>query len=68
MPTDTAAEKKPGPEKAPTEQEAYIPKQPSPEAVEEISRRQALITDEWTGDGPGTAGEEAIHGEGADTP
>lgn len=41
------AEPKEPPQK---EQQVYIPKPPSPEAVEEISRQQALITDEWTGE------------------
>jgi hypothetical protein len=67
MPTETIAEK-PNPEPAPTEQEPYIPKPPSPEAVEEISRQQALITDEWTGEGPDAAGEGAVHPKGTDTP
>ena len=35
------------------EQQVYIPKPPSPEARKEISRQQALITDEWAGEEPG---------------
>ena len=30
----------------------YIPEPPSPEATREISRQQALITDEWSGEPP----------------
>jgi hypothetical protein len=36
----------------PAGREPYVPKPPSPEAVDEISRDQALITDEWSGDEP----------------
>jgi hypothetical protein len=64
MPTDAVSEKKSNPEPTPTEQEPYVPKPPTPEAVEEISRQQELITDEWTGDGPDGAGEEVTHSEG----
>ena len=46
--------------KAPTPPEAgrgeprpgYIPKPPSRAELEQVSRDQALITDEWTGDEP----------------
>ncbi|UFN50432.1 hypothetical protein LPC08_07390 [Roseomonas sp. OT10] len=30
--------------------EGYIPRPPSPEALKEIGRQQALITDEWSGE------------------
>jgi len=32
--------------------EPDVPKPPSREDLEEISREQALITDDWTGEGP----------------
>jgi hypothetical protein len=35
-----------------TEQERRIPKPPSPEELDEISKEQALVTDEWVGDNP----------------
>lgn len=38
------------PETGDEERQEYIPKPPSPEAVQEISRQQALITDEWAGE------------------
>ena len=48
-------EKKLDAEPTAAEQEADIPRPPSPEAVREISRQQELITDEWTGEEPGGA-------------
>ena len=36
----------------PPAREPPVPKPPSPEDLEQISREQALITDEWTGEGP----------------
>ena len=36
----------------PPAREPYIPKPPSREDLEEISREQAMITDDWTGEGP----------------
>jgi hypothetical protein len=56
MPT----EKKLNEKQAPAEQEPYVPKPPTPKAVKEISRQQALITDEWTGNGPGGAIEHPV--------
>lgn len=38
------------PRQPPVEREPYIPRPPSRAAIEEISREQALITDEWTGE------------------
>jgi hypothetical protein len=40
----------------PPEREPYIPRPPSPEEVKQISEEQALITDEWGGEGPEGAG------------
>ena len=57
LPADPTEEKKPNTEPAPTAQEPYIPKPPSPEALKEISRQQELITDEWTGDEPAGSSE-----------
>jgi hypothetical protein len=37
---------------AATEHERAIPKPPPPEELDEVSKDQALITDEWTGDNP----------------
>jgi hypothetical protein len=36
----------------PLGQQPYIPKPPTREDLERISQEQALITDEWTGEGP----------------
>ncbi len=36
----------------PPEREPYIQRPPSPEEVKQISEEQALITDEWGGEGP----------------
>ena len=36
----------------PPGREPYVPKPPSREDLERISQEQALITDEWTGEGP----------------
>jgi len=35
-----------------TEQERAIPKPPTPDDLDEVSRDQALITDEWVGEDP----------------
>jgi hypothetical protein len=35
-----------------TGQEPAIPKPPPPEELDDVSRDQALITDEWVGEGP----------------
>jgi hypothetical protein len=64
MPADPTAQNKPDPEPTPTDQESSVPKPPSPEAMEELSRQQGLITDEWTGDGPDSADEATEAGEG----
>ena len=46
-------EQAPGAKKRPAEgREARVPRPPSPEAIETISREQELLTDEWTGEGP----------------
>jgi hypothetical protein len=47
------------PKKAPASRDPRIPKPPSAEDIWQISRDQELLTDEWTGDGPGpsTPGE-----------
>jgi hypothetical protein len=42
----------PEPEEEVVEQQVYVPEPPSPKAIEEISRQQALITDEWSGEPP----------------
>jgi hypothetical protein len=64
MPADPTAQNKPDPEPTPTDQESSVPEPPSPEAMEELSRQQGLITDEWTGDGPDSADEATEAGEG----
>ena len=33
--------------------ESRIPRPPSPEALDDISEQQGMITDEWAGDTPG---------------
>ncbi|MEK0082910.1 hypothetical protein [Benzoatithermus flavus] len=50
MATNEPAEQAPKPERPPVEREPYIPRPPSREELEQISREQALITDEWTGE------------------
>ena len=45
----------------------HIPKPPSPKEVEEISKAQALITDEWTGEG-GTPASGSKPGPDPDRP
>jgi hypothetical protein len=52
MPTEKPLEPSPQAEQPPVEREPYIPKPPSREALEQISREQALITDEWSGEEP----------------
>jgi hypothetical protein len=37
---------------APAERQPQVPKPPSAAELDEISRDQALITDEWGGEGP----------------
>lgn len=39
------------PERDPARGQAHVPKPPDKEGVEEISRAQEYITDEWTGQG-----------------
>jgi hypothetical protein len=56
MGKETSTDRTEDGEQPPAGRESYVPKPPSPEAVEQISRDQALITDEWSGDEPG-AGE-----------
>ena len=34
----------------PPPRQGYIPRPPSPEAVDKLSEAQGMITDEWTGD------------------
>ena len=51
---------------APPEREPYIPRPPSREEVKQISEEQALITDEWGGEGPeGADAGRADRGAGA---
>jgi hypothetical protein len=52
MGAETSTDKTPEGERPPAGREPYVPKPPSPEAVEQISQDQALITDEWAGDEP----------------
>jgi hypothetical protein len=50
----------------PPEREPYVQRPPSPEEVKRISDEQALITDEWGGEGPEGAGAgRADRGSGA---
>ncbi|MBD0272883.1 MAG: hypothetical protein ICV73_13260 [Acetobacteraceae bacterium] len=36
----------------------YMPKPPSKEEVDQVSREQAMVTDEWTGDAPASGAEQ----------
>ncbi|WP_207455455.1 hypothetical protein [Azospirillum sp. SYSU D00513] len=48
-------------------EQAHVPKPPTREEVEEISRAQAMITDDWTGDsGVSQGGSGAAGGRGPD--
>jgi hypothetical protein len=40
---------------APVERQPHVPRPPTPEELDEISRDQALITDEWGDAGPPAA-------------
>ena len=54
MTKDKTPDHAPPPAEEPAiEPQVYIPKPPSPEEQKEISRQQALITDEWSGEEPG---------------
>lgn len=55
MTTEKPPEKGPETSRPPAEREPYIPKPPTRKDVERISREQALITDEWTGEAPDAA-------------
>lgn len=60
MSQDRRPEPEPEPEPPPepaASAEDRVPPPPSPEAVAEISRQQALITDEWSGDAPTRPGD-----------
>ncbi|WP_207477998.1 hypothetical protein [Arenibaculum pallidiluteum] len=39
------------PERAPERGQAKVPRPPTPEEVEEVSKAQSLVTDDWTGEG-----------------
>jgi hypothetical protein len=58
MTTEKSPENSPETGRPPAEREPYIPKPPTREDVERISREQALITDEWTGEAPDAAGKK----------
>lgn len=53
MTKDRAPPPETEPEEPVVEQQILIPRPPSPEEQKEISRQQALITDEWSGEEPG---------------
>ncbi|MFT8243981.1 hypothetical protein [Roseomonas sp. BN140053] len=53
MPTEPT----PSRDEPPAEQEPTIPRPPSPEALDQISEEQAMITDEWSGDAPAKSPE-----------
>ena len=48
---------------APPPRDTYIPKPPSKEEVDQVSREQGMISDEWTGE-PSTEGSGGKHREG----
>ena len=43
---------------APPPRQTYMPKPPSKEEVDQVSREQGMISDEWTGAPPAEGGEE----------
>ncbi len=57
-----AGETKGDPERDPERGQAHVPKPPTPQEVEDLSRAQQYITDEWTGQG-GRPKDPAPHDE-----
>ena len=60
------------PEDQPPRQ-TYMPKPPSKEEVEQVSREQAMVTDDWTGEPPsasegGKTASDAGSSKGASPP
>jgi len=45
--------------------QTYIPKPPSAEEVEQVSREQAMVTDDWTGEPSASEGGKAEGNAGA---
>ena len=46
--------------------QTYMPKPPSKEEVDQVSREQGMIADEWTGEPSASeAGQEAAEGAGS---
>ena len=41
---------------APPPRQTYMPKPPSKEEVDQVSREQGMISDEWTGEPPASGG------------
>ncbi len=58
------AEEKTGDDDAPPRQ-TYMPKPPSKEEVDQVSREQAMVTDDWTGEPSAAEAEQATGGTGA---
>lgn len=56
-----AGEKNDDAEGAPP-RDTYMPKPPSKEEVDQVSREQGMISDEWTGE-PSAAERDAPHGK-----
>ena len=48
-----------------TPRDTYIPKPPSKEEVDQVSREQGMISDEWTGEPPASGGGGAPGGDKA---
>jgi hypothetical protein len=54
---------RPEPQQPP--RQTYMPKPPSEEEVEQVSREQAMVTDDWTGEPSASEGGKAERDAGA---
>ena len=52
------------PEPPASPRRTYIPKPPSEEEVDQVSREQAMVTDDWTGEPPAGGGAGGKAGDG----
>jgi hypothetical protein len=57
-----AGEKKEDATRREPPRQTYMPKPPSEEEVEQVSREQAMVTDNWTGEPPASEDDETDPG------
>lgn len=50
---------------APPPRETYMPKPPSKEEVDQVSREQGMIADDWTGEPSASEAEDPARGTGS---